>query len=270
MLSRIALMMVVCGCVLMTGCANQRIGGVGSVAPDCGCDVAVDADTLIAKYQEGIVVDGELDEWRDVEWQWVDQENGVLDEETKALDGGKDLWFGFAVRCDDDALYVAVQVYDDVYSTDSCEVGEIGKIPSWADDTLEVFIDGDHNKIEDSRTKDRDELKYGGEFALVANGSANSDYSGYPRTFGQDAYWSGATKVRGDDGAGYVVKYEMRLAWGVMGGIAGPGKTIGFTLSMQDDDGKGRESALYWKGASKWPFRNESKFGNVYLERRNK
>ncbi|QQE10330.1 hypothetical protein JD969_12545 [Planctomycetota bacterium] len=246
-------------CALLGGCISQVESGANK-------ELEI-REGVTATYRGGIVVDGVFDEWEDVKWRWVDRESGVLDIGTKPLaEHGKDLWFGFALQCDDDALYVAVLCYDDALSTDSCEPGSVTG-PTWADDTLELFIDGDHNKAIDSRSKERDELRYGGEFALVANGAACSDYSGYPKTFGLDGYWSGATKVMGNDMDGYLVRYEVRLPWSVMGGEVGPNSMIGFNISLQDDDdGKGRESALYWKGSEKWPFRNESKFGDVYLQ----
>jgi len=46
----------------------------------------------------------------------------------------------------------------------------------------------------------------------------------------------------------------------------GPGSTIGFTVSVHDDDdGRGRDAALYWKGISPSAWKNEAGWGDLIL-----
>lgn len=211
-----------------------------------------------------ITVDGGLSEWSERTFHEVTPADGVADPTTRPIDGKDDLSFRFAVAHDAEALYVAVEVRDDAEVADSCEPGAVS-CPAWDDDAVEVFIDGNHNCATNSRVADGSELRFGGEFALVANGAANSDYSGYPKTFGKA--WSGATNgTRVHSGNDTRMVYEFRLPWAVMGLDARPG-TIGFTISVQDDDdGVRRDHALYWKGNLPAPFLDESGFGTVRFE----
>ena len=100
--------------------------------------------------------------------------------------------FRFAVCHDDDALYLAVEVKDDAVWADSTPSNNI-EAPAWDDDSIEIFIDGNHNRAPDARAPDGSETKFGGEFSIVANGAATSRFSGFPNTFGQPNFWQGAT-----------------------------------------------------------------------------
>lgn len=218
----------------------------------------------IAALPAAVTVDGDLSDWREVDFHEVTPASGVQDPGAKPVTGADDLSFRFAVAHGEAALYVAVEVFDDVVVADSCAAGAVSA-PAWDDDAVEVFLDGNHNRAPDSRVEDGSELRYGGEFSLIANGAAMSDYSGYPGTFGDR--WSGATnwdRVRSGQTTNMV--YEFRLPWTVMG-LAKRPASIGFTLSVQDDDdGARRDHALYWTGALPSPFRDEAGFGTVRFD----
>jgi len=261
--------------------AGPRIGRIGLAATALlliGCgkpDLLPDGRPrakLTAPHRDGIVLDGDLADWKGVPFVRVTPAGGVFDPNASrtnpTTDSPADLSFRFAVCHDDDALYVAVEVTDDAVRADSSRPGQISA-PAWDDDAVEVFIDGNHNRATNSRVADGSELAYGGEFSLIVNGAAMSDYSGFPKTFGRAAYWQGATNgpaaLRGEAPA----RYELRLTWKVMGGKVRPGDTIGFNLSVQDDDDGGRrDHALYWTGIPPELFLNESGFGDLYLEPR--
>ncbi len=225
------------------------------------------AAPLLAPYRANIRLDGNFKDWRGVPFVCVTPQTGVFDAEASSTSDPNDLSFRFAVCHDDDALYVAVEVRDNAVWADSTAPNNI-EAPAWDDDAVEVFIDGNHNKAPDARAEDGSELKFGGEFSIVANGAAMSNYSGFPRTFGKPDFWQGATnwkKLR--QGKPGLIRYEFRLTWKVMGGQVRPGDTIGFTLAAQDDDdGKGREHSFYWKANSPHGWRNESAWGEIFLQ----
>lgn len=220
---------------------------------------------VLAPFRTNISLDGKLDDWQGVPFTSVTPQNGVFDPQPPRTDSPEDLSFRFAVCHDADALYIAVEVTDDSISTDSCPPGSIS-CPAWDDDAVEVFIDGNHNHAPNSRLPDGSELKFGGEFALIANGAANSDYSGYPRSFGER--WQGATNWKSVQQGDGTVRYEMRITWNAMGGnLRAPGR-VGFSLSVQDDDEGGRrDHALYFIGAPDRPFTDERWFADLLLSR---
>ncbi len=222
---------------------------------------------LVAPHRENIQLDGNFNDWRGIAWTYVTPQTGVFDSEASATTDPNDLSFRFAVCHDDEALYVAVETRDDAIWADSTARANI-EAPAWDDDAIEIFIDGNHNGAPDARAGDGSELKFGGEFSIVANGAATSQFSGFARTFGRHNWWSGATNWQQlKQGEAGLIRTEFRLTWNVMGGKVRPGQSIGFTLAAQDDDdGKGREHSLYWKAQSPHGWRNEGAWGTLYLQ----
>jgi len=230
-------------------------------------------------------------------WTFVTPENGVVDAETTAPSGMGDLCYAFTCFWDDDALVVFVLTIDDDVSTDSCKP-DATSCPAWDDDAVEVFLDGEYARLPDSRADGGVHLKHGGEFALVANGAANSDYSGYPNSYCRDydankvvlgcatnALWGGNVRgkrevddlrdfLRGSPGcpAGFWSEgsrargYAFRFSWAAMGRTNRPDR-IGFNIGVQDDDAGGRrDHTLYWTGDPKRPYVNESAFGTLIFD----
>ena len=221
---------------------------------------------LVAPFREHIKLDGDFVDWRGIAWTYVAPQSGVFDSEAKTMTDPNDLSFRFAVCHDEDALYVAVETRDNAVWADSTPPGNI-EAPAWDDDAIEIFIDGNHNRAPDARAVDGSETKFGGEFSIVANGAATSQFSGFPRTFGQPNGWSGATNWKHlKQGQPGLIRTEFRLTWNAMGGNVRPGQSIGFTLAAQDDDGGGREHSLYWKAQPTHGWQNEGAWGTVYLQ----
>jgi hypothetical protein len=219
---------------------------------------------LVAE-RRAIVLDGKLDEWRGARFTGVTPENGVFDLESAVTRDPADLSYRFAVCHDGTALYVAVEVTDDVLKLDDTAAGET-HAKAWWDDAVEVFLDGNHNRAPDARLKDGSEYAYGGEFSLVANGAATSNCTAWPDSFGKPDFWQGATSIEQRPGGGVVLRYEYRLTWAVMGGKIRPGDTIGFTLGVQDDDNGGdRDHALYVVGFTPHCWQNENGWADVVL-----
>ena len=207
---------------------------------------------------------------------FVSVTNGVVDAGTTAPDGDADLCYRFGCVYDDTALHVTVLVQDDERCTDTCPTGAVS-CAAWDDDAVEIFIDGEFARLPDSRADGGIHLRHGGEFALVANGAANSDYSGYPRTFrplnrGRSAdTWSGFAMSKAAGPAEKTVTatmtlYHFTIPWAMMGRTNRPDR-IGFNIGVQDDDGGGgRDHALYWTGNPQHPFSDESAFGILVFD----
>lgn len=222
---------------------------------------------------------------------FVSVTNGVVDAGTTAPDGDADLCYRFGCVYDDTALHVTVLVQDDERCTDTCPTGSVS-CAAWDDDAVEIFIDGEFARLPDSRADGGIHLRHGGEFAMVANGAANSDYSGYPRTFlplnplgesekfllakteretSGNAWWSGFAKPWNANPtekspSPSATLYRFTIPWSAMGRTNRPDR-IGFNIGVQDDDGGGgRDHALYWTGNPQHPFSDESAFGILVFD----
>ncbi len=223
---------------------------------------------LNAPYFEKIKLDGDLSEWRDEWFVSVTPQNGVFDGESRPADSAADLSYRFAVAYDAEALYVAVEVTDDTIKTDSTAPGEKAA-RAWEDDAVEIFLDGNANHAPDARDPAGAEYRHGGEFSLVINGAATSNCSGWPNSFGDPARWSGATNWAAVKQGERKLRYEVRFAWAVLGREKlAAGDSFGFTLGVQDDDdGQGRDHALYWTGISPHCWKNENGWGEIRLDK---
>jgi len=198
----------------------------------------------------------------------VTHETGVWDEEYGRTDDPANCSFRFRVLRYGDGIGVKATVRDDRVVTDSCPCGAVS-CASWDDDTLQCFFDGNNDRAKDARAGNG--LRYGGEFTLVANGAAQSDYSSKPRGFGDS--WRGTVSVRENPDGGYLLDYDLWFSWSCIGRRRPPADsedvTFGFNICVHDDDDGGRnDRALYWKGSSVRPYRDESGFGTITLKGR--
>jgi len=238
--------------------------------------VAHDPVPLVAAYlSEPPVVDGDLSDWEGVVFVLVTPENGVFDAESGPADDAEDLSFSFAVANDGQYLYVAVRIIDDVLVVDSNQDPDDVHARAWMDDAVEIFLDGDHSHSPNARDTAGVEFQTGGEYAIVANGAVTSDQSGAPGTEGDPQYWSSAGSYGPPPAAAYAAPWdrevggfsmEARFSFRLMGPEVGPGSRVGFTVSVHDDDdGGGRDAALYWKGRSPSAWKDEGGWGDLIL-----
>lgn len=241
-----------------------------------GRAAAHDAEPIMAPYLSGPpVVDGDLSDWEGLDFVLVTPETGVFDTESGTTDDPADQSFSFAVANDGRYLYVAVHIVDDVLVLDSNKDPDDVHARAWMDDAVEIFLDGDHSHSPDARDTAGVEFRTGGEYAIVANGAVTSDQSGVPGSEGDPQYWTAAGSYGPPPGAAYGSPWdsevggfsiEARLNYGLMGPEVGPGSRIGFTISAHDDDdGRGRDTALYWKGKSPSAWKDEGAWGDVIL-----
>ena len=199
-------------------------------------------------------------------WSKVTPQTAVWDKEYGKTSDMKDFAFEFRVIRYADGVGVKAIVYDDKVVTDNCKAGTVS-CPSWDVDTLECFFDGDNNKANDSRSGN--ELDFGGEFTIVANGAAQSDFSGQPKSFGKK--WTGDIKKTLLADGTYRLDYDMWFSWECLGRKTPPKEnesiTFGFNICIHDDDDGGRnDHAPYWKGNPNIPYRDESAFGTITLQ----
>jgi len=195
----------------------------------------------------------------------VSPDSGVWDSEYGKTDGKSNLSYTFRLVRYADGFGVRATVRDDSVVTDDCRTGSV-TCPSWDDDNIQCFFDGDNDRSRDSRAAGG--VYYGGEYTLVANGAANSDYSSCPGGFGRD--WFGTVARAERPGGGWKIEYDLRFTWRCLGRARDPlpeeDVTFGFNICVHDDDDGGRaDRALYWKGNPEMPYRDESMFGTVVL-----
>jgi hypothetical protein len=102
-----------------------------------------------------------------------------------------DLSFRVLVGYDDDNLYIAVKVTDDVISTDTVEAGMVGFVSE--DDSAEVYVDGYNGNAATLANGDRDD-KVGGQYAISAN-NAYLDLGALDPSYGPDGNWYALTAL---------------------------------------------------------------------------
>ena len=136
-------------------------------------------------------------------------------------------------------MYVGMKVLDDTLYNDSTFVHE--------DDSVEIYIDGDHNHGTTYDSYDR-------QFVKGWNDSTLGEKHGM--TTGVLHGWS---PIPG----GYSI--ELAIPWSNLGITPTAGMTLGFSLGYNDDDnGAGRDGQAVWIGtADNWM--NTSAFGGIIL-----
>ena len=238
--------------------------------------LAHDPHPIISPYVTNApTIDGDLSDWDTSTFIRVTPQTGTFDAESDSTDDPNDLSFAFGVANDDQYLYVAVTITDDILVLDTNKDPSDKDARAWMDDAVEIFIDGDHSHSPDARDPKGIEFKTGGEFSIVANGAVTSKMSGVPLTNGDPRYWTSAGSYGPPLGEAYQSPWdsktksfvvEARFNYRIMGESVGPGSRIGFTVSAHDDDnGGGRDAALYWKGISPHCWKNEMGWGDLIL-----
>lgn len=183
----------------------------------------------VKQTQDPIAVDGSLSET-----VWT-----MMKPVSKTISGTPNNTVEYGVLWDSTYLYVGVKVLDENLYNDSSDV--------YADDSVEIYIDGNYNKGTTYDTFDR-------QFIKGWNDNDLFEKSG--NTAGVLQAWSSIT-------GGYTV--EMAIPWSDYGITPAADVTIGFDVMNNDDDnGGGRESQLAWSGTgTNWT--DTSAFGDLIL-----
>ncbi|MCC5021830.1 MAG: hypothetical protein J6386_03075 [Candidatus Synoicihabitans palmerolidicus] len=184
-----------------------------------------------------ITIDGTLNEsvWDDVSFVTM----------AKEVVGSGNNTASFSTLWDSSYLYVAAVVFDSSLYNDTANTGSPLNI--WKDDSVEVFIDADHDH---STSYDADDRQFTQGYNDTALGGIGSQT-------GVSHVWSAIT-------GGYVI--EMAIPWSNLGITpVGGGTTIGFDMAVNDDDDGGtRENQLVWAGYA-YNSSNTSGFGDLAL-----
>ena len=205
------------------------------------------------------------------EWIDVTPANGVKDDYYPLQADPAKCSFRFRVsRTLENTIGVEAYVRDDKVVVDDCAPGSLS-CPTWKDDCLEVFFDGDGDRNPNTRGPDWNEnptpCNAGGEYAIAANGATQSDYASAKKCFGRA--WGGTAEPWTENGRRVGTHYDLWFGWECLNRPAPrPDEPVkfGFTICVHDDDdGKACDYALYWKGNPKYPFADESAFGEIEL-----
>ncbi|RJP25325.1 MAG: hypothetical protein C4527_17395 [Candidatus Omnitrophota bacterium] len=172
------------------------------------------------------------------------------------IDYGNDEWplgdhdFSAWVVHDDEAVYVAVNVIDDILSNDSAAPGtEDGN--TWEDDAVEIFFDADYSK-----DRGRGAGEYEGQYVFTANGAWRDNEANNP-LFGENDDWFAAHSVTD---SGYQVEFKVTKF--ALFDVA-DGSMMGFNISIDDEDvpGENAKIQILWNGFA----HVESTYGDLVL-----
>ncbi len=205
------------------------------------------------------------------DWFRVSAANGVKDDFYPLQHDPDKCSFTFRLlRHADNSIGLEAFVHDDVIVTDDSPPGSIS-CQTWRDDCLEVFFDGDNDCNPNTRGPDWNEnptpCNAGGEYAIAANGATQSDYASAKKCFG--SLWGGFAEPWLDGARRIGTHYRLWFDWKCLNRQPPrPDEVVPLRMTVcihDDDDGGACDYALYWRGNPKYPFADESAFGEVRL-----
>ena len=205
------------------------------------------------------------------DWIEVTAANGVKDDYYPLQREPEKSSFRFRVmRNTDNTIGVEAFVRDDRIVTDDSPAGSLS-CPTWKDDCLEVFFDGDNDRNPNTRGPDWNDnptpCNAGGEYAIAANGATQSDFASAKKCFG--SLWGGYARPWTEGGVRIGTHYRLWFSWDCLNRPAPRPcdlAPVRMTVCIHDDDDGGAcDYALYWKGNPKYPFADESAFGEIVL-----
>jgi len=203
-------------------------------------------------------------------WTDVTPQNGVWDDYYRRTEDPANCSFRFRVMRYAAAIGVEAFVRDDKVVVDNCPTNSIS-CETWKDDCLEVFFDGDDDRNPNTRGLEYETnptpCNAGGEYAVAANGSSQSDYASAKKCFG--TLWGGTVGPWSEGGRRVGTHYRLWFRYACLNRqtprLDEP-VSFGFTICVHDDDdGGANDLALYWKGNPKIPYADESAFGRIVL-----
>ncbi len=170
----------------------------------------------------------------------------------------EDIRIGIYAGYDDENLYIAVRVTDDILMDDSAEP-ESENGSTWHDDSVEVFVDGDNSNYPERNTEGIPEIvDTGGQYVITINNAYRQAEAGNPG-YGPDEAWYARTEITD---TGYNAEFRISLS---EIGDPQPGDIIGFTVAVNDDDTGGEVDNQYtWVGET----HVEASYGNLLIGRR--
>jgi len=216
---------------IITITAVDNAGNSGTSTITVNYSVPAPKKTVnVPNVRSGITVDGSL-----TESVW-----NIVTDVNKSVIGSVNNTIKFALAWDNTYLYVAAEVLDSNLYNDSTK--------SYEDDSIEIYIDGDHNKGTTYDSSDRQYIKGWNDSSL----------------WEKNGYTSGVLHAGADISGGYTV--ELAIPWSNLGVTPGENMFIGFDIGCNDDDdGSGRDSQAMWSGTSN-NYQSTTGFGEIILD----
>ena len=160
--------------------------------------------------------------------------------------------FDWRLTHDEEAIYVAVQYWDDKIVADTAAANSEDD-QTWVDDSVEIFFDSNESNAPD-RLQDE---QYDGQFVYTTNGAWRDNEANNP-TYGADADWWAQSSVA-ENGESWQVEFVVRKAT-LLGGQT-QDAPIGWNININDDDNGARGFQLNWNGSP----HNENTYGELVL-----
>ncbi|NIM99729.1 MAG: hypothetical protein GTO24_17135 [candidate division Zixibacteria bacterium] len=193
---------------------------------------------------------------------------GIIPYWLPSPDNPDDLSFTVYSMYDEENLYIAVDVADDIIIDDSPD-----DLP-WFDDDVEIYVDGDQEG-NDISGNGPDEVPGKEGFQLLKDVGGDSGTNSV-----DEIDWEAAPGFRP---RGYVVEFRIALGSidtqdGEGEAPPGPGSSVGFNVTVGDDDNgglpynwdpesDGSDSYGAWDGSwDTWWYAREDDWGSLYLE----
>jgi hypothetical protein len=180
---------------------------------------ACSAPTLTAsayQFTGPVTLDGDLTEWQDVPSHSLVTPDDVV---TGSSSSNSDASLTFKALWDSDNIYIALDVTDDVITSDDIT-------QRWNDDSVEVYFDGNHDSTGPAQPDDF-------RPRLFPDGTWEDDL-----TVGKSATLAAQSKP-----GGYIL--EARIPYSSLGNIIpAADKILGFDVQMNDDDDGGLNDAV--------------------------
>lgn len=188
----------------------------------------------IKKTSQAPVIDGQADDlWAEA------QKYMIANTIYSASSSPQDLSANYRLLCDQDNLYLLVDVTDDELRNDSEEF--------YYDDSIELFIDADNSKNDGYGEND---YTYNFNWDKA---SPNMEERGQP-------YQGGIKSAMVTTGNGY--RLEAKIPWAAIGTKPSAGAKIGLDVHVNDDDDGGeRETKLTWSDKQDDAWQNPRVFG---------
>jgi len=209
---------------------------------------AARSDVIVASFQEGIAVDGDLADWNLSSPLMISRESSRMINGHVADDA--DLLGRLYASFDDERFYVALHVTDDERS------GPFSGGASWQNDGAELWFDFALDSTSNDMFAQEDDYQI-----AVSYSTDERDNPPAPAVYvyrnGHSAHVYAASQIASkptDDG--YVI--EWAAPFDALIGLDGqPGEVIGFNISLCDQDlAQGRFSRLLWMGDTEADPRN--------------
>lgn len=140
---------------------------------------------------------------------------------------------------DNDAVYIAVDLTDDTISTDQSDVEQVPDLPTWEDDSVELFFDVDNSKAFGGGTAQAEGV-FEGQYTQTHKGFYHHASPSVDAKKG--VHWDGTGSLTAK---GYQVEFKIPKT---SLGSPADDTSIGFHVAVNDDDGVGDYSHVGWTG----------------------